>query len=367
MSSSVETSATTSTLKVQHDISLADLHSFALPARAARFVCVESHADILSLTDLPDWSWLTVRVLGGGSNSIFIDDYSGWVLKCNLRERRIEIHPTASDSWQVTAGAGEPWDDFVAWSLAQGCYGLENLSWIPGTVGAAPLQNIGAYGVELAEVLDAVEVYDYQHPDKGFFWLERAECGFGYRDSWFKTKWSYLLITRVRLRLYKEFKPVLDYPGLNTLPADTSAQAVRQQVIQLRQAKLPDPGKIPNAGSFFKNPVISDAAYQKLLETYETVPAYKLLTPQPDGETVLNHKVPAAWLLEQAGFKGQWFGEFGCYELQPLVLIHDRRQQHSIVEKKARLLEWIDTIQQSIKQHFNIWLEIEPVLVSDLT
>ncbi|MEC8009456.1 MAG: UDP-N-acetylmuramate dehydrogenase [Pseudomonadota bacterium] len=328
--------------------SLAALHTFALPAQATRYLELHTFEDIENLVmSSPDWN--SIRILGGGSNTVFLEDQSMPIVRMCIKGRAVLEQDESSAL--VRAAAGENWDEFVAWSLEQGFYGLENLSLIPGTVGACPIQNIGAYGVEVCQCIETVDVFDPSNPTKGIQSIPMSECSFGYRDSKFKHEWSHLLITSVSFRLKKTFEPVLNYAGLT---ASASAKALRDEVIRLRQAKLPDPAKIPNAGSFFKNPVISKSQFQVLKDKHPEIPSFAA------GDQI---KVPAAWLLDQCGFKGQWHHEFGCYEKQPLVMIHNSTKTNPIGVKKKHFLEWLSIIQDKVEHHFGILLLPEPDLV----
>lgn len=308
------------------------------------------HRDgLLSLGDI-GWSWEDTQVLGGGSNILFTRNPSR-VLRMATSGK--EVSPNEK---LVTVAAGENWDALVDWTLKQGFYGLENLSWIPGSVGAAPMQNIGAYGVEVSQFIDAVEFFDPSVRVGQFHWVRGAECGFGYRDSFFKSQWAHCIITRVRFRLSAQFQPVLSYGPLQQLvsPALTAPQ-VRQAVICTRQSKLPDPSLVANAGSFFKNPVIDKVQAKALCELYPDLPSFSVSSK----EFV---KIPAAWLLDRAGFKGRSCGDFGCFEHQPLVMVH-YQTKGALPQKRQRLMSWIQEIQDKVYSMYGISLEIEPVLV----
>jgi len=349
-------------LEPQQDVALETLHSFALPAQAAYFVEIHQAEQILQLGQLPFWSWETLRILGEGSNLLFLDDVADYLIKMCIRgidvtQLQVELGENPQQVL-IKAGAGENWDYFVNWTLSHGFFGLENLSAIPGSVGASPIQNIGAYGVEVADSIERVQVYDYHMPDRGLFWVRKSDCQFCYRDSLFKHEWSHRIIVQVEFRLSKFFKPVLQYAGLSQLTGSVDAHMVRQQVIELRAAKLPDPAKIPNAGSFFKNPIVDELHLTMLQQQYPSLVFY-----QDDQLEQTQYKLPAAWLLDFAGFKGRWYQEFGCYSEQPLVLIHDKTQRSLLSIKKHRLLAFIDEIRTTIQTLFAIDLEIEPTLV----
>lgn len=289
-------------------ISLASHHTFALPAscQKLRQLNTERHVQQFcdeSLACSPFW------ILGEGSNCAFIDDYSGQVVKITTTGKSIEETPS---HWKVRVAAGENWHELVHWCMKKGLYGLENLALIPGTVGAAPIQNIGAYGVELANVLGSVSFVELgsgiSHQ------LGAHECALGYRDSIFKRELAgKIIITQVCLTLPKQWKPTANYGELKKL-TNPSAEDIYNKVMAVRHNKLPDPQTLGNAGSFFKNPVISSCQYQKLQQHWLDIPGY----PLANNKT----KVPAAWLIEQAGFKGVRYGGIGCHAKQPLVLIN---------------------------------------------
>ena len=257
-----------------------------------------------------------VLILGGGSNILFTEDYNGVILKTDLKG--IALEREDQDYYYINAKAGEDWHNFVLKTIEHGWQGLENLSLIPGTVGAAPIQNIGAYGVEVGNLIHSVNTISLSDGKLRNFTTD--ECKFGYRNSIFKQelKGKYL-IYEVVFKLNKKPKYNITYAALKDF---LSAQSVEQPnaaiisdaVIQIRNSKLPDPGKIGNCGSFFKNPVISEEQFQSLLKKYPTMPYYRI----NDNEV----KIPAGWLIEKCGFKGKKVGQVGTYAKQALVLIN---------------------------------------------
>ncbi|TDN47408.1 UDP-N-acetylmuramate dehydrogenase [Azoarcus indigens] len=329
---------------------LQPLNTFGLPGRAAFLIEVEDGDKLpqeLASAELRD---LPRLVLGGGSNLVLDGDFPGVVLKLALRGRRLIAEE--GDARIVEAGAGENWHDFVRWTLQQGWGGLENLSLIPGTVGAAPIQNIGAYGLEMAERFDSLDALDlHGGPPRRF---ERADCRFGYRDSVFKQQPGRWLVTRVRFRLPRHWQPLARYAdvaaelGARGLTQPTPLQ-VSDAVVAIRQRKLPDPAQIGNAGSFFKNPVVDEAAWRRLAEAHPGLPHY----PQPDG----SHKLAAGWLIEQAGWKGRDLGPVGCFERQALVLVNRGGATGADVRRLAA------AIQADVLRLFGVALEAEPVFV----
>ena len=293
-------------------------------------------------------------ILGGGSNVVLGGDFPGLLLKVELRGR--ELLQEDADAVYVRAAAGENWHDFVQWTLAQGWPGLENLSLIPGTVGAAPIQNIGAYGLEAGELLHAVDAIDLTDGSTRTF--DHAACRFGYRDSVFKQEgWHVdgrLLITAVTFRLPKRWQPRTGYADVAkelagrgiTTPTPTDIAAA---VIAIRQRKLPDPAVLPNAGSFFKNPVVDAATAARLATAHGTLPSY----PQPDGTV----KLAAGWLIEQAGWKGRSLGPVGMYEKQALILVNHGGATG------ADVLALTAAVQADVQHRFGVMLEAEPVFI----
>ncbi len=300
--------------------------------------------------NLPFW------VIGGGSNTVITQDLDGLVICMAIKG--IEVQQIKSETVgvehrckRVIAGAGESWDQLVAWSLEHQLYGLENLSLIPGSVGAAPVQNIGAYGVELSEFLEWVEVWDVEQGITRK--LPRGECQLSYRDSVFKHELKgQVVITRVALRLSSIPKPNLSYDELKRAvecKVKVDPLTIREKVITLRQQKLPSPEERPNVGSFFKNPVITQAKYQSLCRYHPDIPAY----PSEDDR----RKIPAAWLIDRAGWKGENQGGISVFERHALVLIND---QHA---DGQQILRFARQIQDSVKKKFAVVLELEPQVI----
>lgn len=336
---------------LQRDISLDRLNTFGLPARAAGFAAIETPAQLAALMALPEWRSWPRFVLGGGSNLVLTGDFAGLVLQVRIPGRRLVAED--AEVWLVQAGAGENWHDFVIWTLDRGWLGLENLALIPGTVGAAPIQNIGAYGLEIAERFQQLQAVDLETGKPVTF--DHAACRFGYRDSVFKQEVARrYLVTSVTFRLPRRWQPVIRYAELareleaRNLPQPTARQ-VAEVVIAIRSRKLPDPARIGNAGSFFKNPVVDAATFARLAERYPDLPRY----PQPDGAV----KLAAGWLIERCGWKGRSLGAVGVYEQQALVLVNRGGAQGAEVLRLAR------AIQASVRAAFGVALEIEPVVL----
>ncbi len=338
-------------LSFERRASLRAFNSFGLPAVAAVLVRLRSEADVKRVVDHPEFGPAKKLILGAGSNLVLTRDVAAVVLKVEIPGRRL-LRETP-EAFIVEAGAGENWHDFVAWTLQQGWPGLENLGLIPGLVGAAPVQNIGAYGVELKdrfESLDGVDLVTGRSVT-----LNAAQCAFGYRDSVFKQLLGgKTLITRVRFRLNKAWAPVLGYLDLQKRVHDTGnahpdAQTLFDWVCAIRSAKLPDPQRIGNAGSFFKNPVVSAEQCRDIIGRDPSVVHY----PLPDGTA----KLAAGWLIDACGWKGKSIGQAGVYERQALVLVNRGGAIGAEVLTLAR------AIQESVYGRFGIRLEPEPVIL----
>ena len=335
-------------MKFTHAPSLRGLNSFGVEARAARAIEIESEEELLNL---PPFDPHKDLVLGGGSNVLLTSDVPGTVFLNRIRGRAIvEEH---EGQVRVEVGAGENWHRLVRWSLEQGLCGLENLSLIPGLAGGAPIQNIGAYGVEFSTVLDRLTAWDWQQARRVSFAPD--DCAFAYRDSLFKSAAAdRYLICSLRLRLSRKFRARLDYAGLSEELAaagvlNATARDVSDAVIRLRQRKLPDPAEQGNAGSFFKNPVVSAAAAEALIRDFPKLPA------RADAGGV---KLSAAWMIEHCGFKGRRSGDAGVSAQHALVLVnHGAASGRDIVA----LAEAIAT---RVADCFGVQLEPEPRIVS---
>jgi UDP-N-acetylmuramate dehydrogenase len=338
-------------LPIERRASLRAFNSFGLPAIAATLVRVRSEAEVKRVVDHAEFGTAPKLILGGGSNLVLTRDVAAVVLKVEILGRRL-LAETA-DAWIVEAGAGENWHDLVDWTLRQGWPGLENLALIPGQAGAAPVQNIGAYGVELRdrfESLDGVDLVTGRSVT-----LDARQCAFGYRDSVFKHMLAgKTLITRVRLRLPRPWRPVLGYLDLQRRVRGTGidapdARTVFDWVCAIRRAKLPDPLHIGNVGSFFKNPVVSAEQCRDIIGRDPSVVHY----PLADGSA----KLAAGWLIDACGWKGKSIGRAGVYERQALVLVNRGGAIGAEVLTLAR------AIQESVYGRFGIRLEPEPVIL----
>jgi UDP-N-acetylmuramate dehydrogenase len=337
-------------MKTRHDYSLRDLNSFGVEASAKKAVWLEDMHDIRQLgagafdpgKDL---------VLGGGSNILFSADVAGTVYLNRIRGRRIvEDEGTAA---LVDVAAGENWHEFVLWSLDRDLCGLENLSLIPGLAGAAPMQNIGAYGVEISALMDSVEVYDWASGNISR--IAASDCGFSYRDSRFKSSEpNRFLILSCRLRLPRNQAPDISYSGLaEELSAanisNPGARQVSDAVIRIRQRKLPDPAQLGNAGSFFKNPVLTESDAEVLRTRFNGMPVFE----SGNGFS----KLSAAWMIEQCGWKGFREGDAGVSPNHALVLVN-----HGSASGMA-LLNLSRRIAKSVRERFGIDLEQEPKII----
>lgn len=325
--------------------SLKTYNTFGIDAHAAALLTIESSEQLQEL--LKKRPAEDFFILGGGSNVLFRQNLSQTVLLNRIQGKQV----VEEDANEVTiaVGGGENWHELVLWTLENNWGGLENLSLIPGTVGAAPIQNIGAYGVELKDVFVGLEAIELSTGEEQVFSAE--DCAFGYRDSYFKRagKGKYF-ITQVYLTLNKQPKVNISYGAIqDVLQAEgiqnPSIQEVSRAVIHIRSSKLPDPAKIGNGGSFFKNPELEASAFAQLQANYPQIPHYAA----PAGKV----KVPAGWLIEQCGWKGQRRGNAGCYEKQALVLVNLGGASG------AEIWALAEEIMASVKAKFGVELEVE--------
>ena len=344
-----------SSLTIEHACNLRKLNTFGLPALAHTLVRIRCDADVRRVLDHAALGRLPKLVLGGGSNLVLTRDPQAVVLRVEVMGRRLV--ETRDDAWIVEFGAGENWHDAVAWTLDQGWPGLENLALIPGSMGAAPVQNIGAYGLELADRFESLDAVDLV-TGRGVT-LRAAACHFGYRDSVFKRAGfgglaGKSLITRVRLRLPRPWQPVRAYLDIERRMAETGnstpdARTLFDWVCAIRRAKLPDPAVLGNAGSFFKNPVVSAEQCRDIIGRDPHIVHY----PLADGR----FKLAAGWLIDACGWKGKTVGGAAVYERQALVLVNRGGATGAEVVTLAR------AIQESVYGRFGIRLEPEPVVV----
>lgn len=331
-------------MNIQENISLKDYNTFGVNVIANRFINITSVYELQNLLKKEK----DIFLLSGGSNMLLTDDIKKLVVHLNIKG--ISIDRENINDVFLTVNAGENWHEFVLWSLSQNYGGIENLSLIPGNVGTCPIQNIGAYGVEVKDVITKVEAIEITTQKLVSF--SNEECCFGYRDSIFKNeKKGKYIITSVGFKLSKN-KHVLNtsYGAINIELQNKNIdnptiKDISDAVIAIRKSKLPDPKEIGNSGSFFKNPVISKNQFEELLKQYSNIPSYTV------SETEI--KVPAGWLIEQSGFKGKRFGDYGVHEKQALVLVNYGNASGKDIFELAK------KIQTVVKENFNIFLDIE--------
>ncbi|OEC34970.1 UDP-N-acetylmuramate dehydrogenase [Pseudomonas cuatrocienegasensis] len=334
-------------LQIREHVSLQAYNSFGFAVAARWYAEAEDEQDVCEALAFAAAHALPVLLLGGGSNLLLTGDVEALVLR--MAARGVRILEDDGQTLLIEAEAGEPWHPFVQQTLTLGASGLENLSLIPGTVGAAPVQNIGAYGVELKDVFAGLTALDRTTGERCDFSL--ADCAFAYRDSLFKREPGRWVILRVRFALRRAAPLRLDYgPVRQRLEqmgiSEPTAQAVSQAVCAIRQEKLPDPAQLGNAGSFFKNPVVPAELAAELRAVHPDLVGY----PQADGQV----KLAAGWLIERAGWKGYREGDAGVHGLQALVLVNYGQASG------AQILDLATRIQADIQARFGVSLEIEP-------
>ena len=341
---------------LEEHVSLRPFNTFGLDVRARYFARFASAEELRQLLALPPVQAGPLLILGGGSNLLLTQDFSGVVLKNEIKGLEISSEEADTHTALVRAGAGESWHGMVGYALDQELSGIENLSLIPGTVGAAPLQNIGAYGAELQDTFERLEALAISTGELRVF--NKEECGFGYRESVFKGPLKgQFVVTAVVLRLHRASgrRPVnVSYGAIQDtltdlgLEAEPTPRDVSDAVVRIRRSKLPDPAEIGNAGSFFKNPEISQRKFEELKSRYPGLPGY----PVPGGV-----KVPAGWLIEQAGFKGlrrgPGAGTHGVHDRQALVLVnHGGASGHELRQLAEEII-------QSVRARFGVELHPE--------
>ncbi|MDH6248422.1 UDP-N-acetylmuramate dehydrogenase [Polynucleobacter sphagniphilus] len=327
---------------------LTDRNTFGLQCQAQFAYEVSAPEQLPALLSTIKDANLAWRVLGGGSNVILPANLPGATLLINIPG--CEISKSDVSYTEVIVGAGMGWHEFVSWTLDNDLPGLENLALIPGTVGAAPIQNIGAYGLEVAQFIDFIEAYDVQA--NAFVTLSKDECRFAYRDSYFKQNPGRFIVTKVAFKIPKPWSPKLDYAELAQVLADIQdprPQDIFHTVCQIRTRKLPDPKVIGNAGSFFQNPLVPHTQYEMLSKEFPGLPSY----PDQSG----NRKLAAGWLIDQCGFKGQRVGAVGVYQNQALVLVN-----HGGATAQD-ILDLAKHIQETVLQKFGVPLQIEPNII----
>jgi len=327
---------------MMHGVPVKHLNTFGIEVTAKQIAAAFSETDLVACWQEAKEQSLPVLLLGEGSNVLFLEDFAGIV----LLNRIMGISLTEDEkAWHVHAGAGEDWHGLVSYTLDHGIAGLENLALIPGRTGSAPIQNIGAYGVELESVCEYVDILDLNSGVKQR--LSAAECSFGYRDSVFKHEYrdGYAIVA-VGFILSKSWRPVLTYGDLSRLDSQSvTPRRVFDTVCAMRRAKLPDPSVVGNAGSFFKNPVVSAEAAQYMLRHYPDAPHYL----QPSGEV----KLAAGWLIDKCAMKGFQLGAAAVHEKQALVLVNRGQATGGDIAALARY------VRRQVAEKFNVWLEPE--------
>jgi len=331
-------------MKLEHNISLKNFNTFGIDVLAKSYASITSNSELKELLHLKK----DIFILSGGSNLLLTKDIDQLVVHINTKG--IEVQEIDENKVLVSVQAGENWHDFVLWCISKNYGGLENLSLIPGNVGTSPIQNIGAYGVEVKDTIFEVEALEIETGATKVF--KNKDCDFGYRNSIFKNKLKgQFIITRVSFKLtknkhllkfsYGAIQHELDSKGITT----PGIKDISDAVVKIRNSKLPNPKEIGNSGSFFKNPIISIQDYTKLKDKYPDIPSYKV-----SDKAV---KVPAGWLIEQSGFKGKRIGETGAHKNQALVLVNYGNATGSEIYTLAK------GIQKTIQKKFNIELDIE--------
>ena len=356
---------------VEKNVPLQSFNTFGIVAKALSLIRIASEGDVDAMLADPMLAAAPKFILGGGSNIVITGDVKPLVLKVEIMGKH--LHSETDKAWIVEAGAGENWHELVDWTMRNGYPGLENLALIPGCVGASPVQNIGAYGVELQDRFESLDAVDLQTGQR--FTLDAAQCAFGYRDSVFKHQSittsdgkpgfglaAKALITRVRFALPKAWKPVLGYADLDKkmaqipperLSEGPSALQIYEWVCDIRRTKLPDWHVLGNAGSFFKNPTVTAEQCDDIIQREPKIVHYKLA----DGSV----KLAAGWLIDACGWKGKTIGNAGVYERQALVLVNRGGSTNPVTGGEVMTLA--KAIQTSVYERFGIRLEHEPVVV----
>ena len=336
-------------MPVEQNYSLKPFNTFGIDAFAEKFIRISDEDTVI---DIIRQKYEPIYILGGGSNILLTQDIEGYVLKNEIKG--IHIISENDDELIVEVGAGEEWHQFVMWSLSHELSGLENLSLIPGTIGAAPMQNIGAYGVEQESCFVCLSAINLK--DASVHHFDKASCHFGYRESVFKKELKNMFfITRVQYRLkkrnhelhtgYGAIQDILKTKGI----LSPTIREVSAAIIEIRKSKLPDPDLIGNAGSFFKNPIVADAIFHSLKLQYPEIPHYRVSEDDV--------KIPAGWLIEQAGYKGKTFGNIGVHKDQALVLVNYGGGNGNDIKKLAAEIKARIESQFGIKIHpeVNFW------------
>ncbi len=339
-------------MEFQNDISLKPYNTFGIDVKAKLFVAPETQSELDETLSSPGLMSERLLIVGEGSNLVFVNDFNGLIIKVSTKG--IEMLKETNDEIFIKVQAGENWDHFVQYCVENNWGGLENMSMIPGCVGASPVQNVGAYGSEAKDVITKVETVDIRTKEKRFF--SNEECKFAYRNSIFKILYGKYVVTAVEFCLNKKPTINLQYEALNReLQKEgifqPDIQNVRDAVCRIRREKLPSPDEIGNAGSFFKNPVIDNLAFKKIQKEYPNIIHYQ------DKNGI---KLAAAWMIEQCGWKGKSMGQAGVHSRQALVLVN----LGNATGKEVLALS--QAIQQSVRERFGVLLEPEANIINGL-
>ena len=330
--------------KVLSNFSIKDYNTFNIDVKSNKFISINTEDQLINYLT-KNKGQEDIFFLGGGSNVLFSKDYNGTIVHLSLKGK--EIIEESDDNIIVEVCSGENWHEFVMWSIENNYGGIENLSLIPGNVGAAPIQNIGAYGVELKDVFDSCRILSRESNEIEHF--NKDKCEFNYRSSIFKSKEkNKYVILSIRLKLSKEphsFNLTYDTLKERFNSKEINLSNISEEIIKIRKSKLPDPKKIGNCGSFFKNPIIESQKLEELLQKYPKLPHHK----SENGF----YKIPAAWLIEKIGFKNKSLGDVGVYTHQPLVIVNNGNASGSDI------LKFANSIKSSVREVFNIKLEEE--------
>ena len=333
-------------MEFQKNISLKEFNTFGMDVNCSLLYNITSENEIINILDSEEYQNNKHLILSGGSNLLFTTDFDGLILKNNIKG--VEVVFEDNNHTYLKVGAGENWHDFVLWTIKQGLSGLENMSLIPGNVGTAPIQNIGAYGVEVKDVITKVRGINLE--EKKLFTLSNVDCDFRYRDSIFKNKLKdKIIITEVIFKLSRKAQHNTKYGAileeLQNLGLEISTTNISKAVISIRERKLPNPKELGNSGSFFKNPIINNTQFSELQKKFSEIVGYK----NSETET----KIAAGWLIEQCGWKGYRKGDAGVHKNQALVLVNYGNA------KGEEIISLAKEIQQSVKDKFGIKIHPE--------
>lgn len=336
-------------MNIESQVQLKPFNTLSLNSIASHYVKIQSIVDLQQALLFSKAHDLNVLLLSGGSNMMLPEHIHALVVAIDIQG--IEFLSEDAESKTIKVGAGQVWHDFVLWTTTQQLYGLQNLALIPGLVGASPVQNIGAYGVEVGEFIQSVEVYDRQSAQT--LSIQARDCQFSYRHSIFKDAPDRYVITHVIFKLLKHADLKVNYGDLkDAMMEDMSAENLQKQVIHIRQSKLPDPKEYPNVGSFFKNPIIKQQEFSQLIAKFPNIPHY----PQAE-----NHvKIAAGWLIDQSGWKGKQLNQVGMFHKQALVLVN--YADATLTDVRATY----QAVQKDVFEKFGVHLEPEPVLYNEL-